>query len=297
MTVDVDKAAEFVATHARLLDRRRFELMLGRGGADAVAAALSGYANADGGYGWGLEPDMRSARSQPAGALHAFETFAEIGTGSSVHTARLCDWLDTVTLPDGGLPFSLPVSDPAGSAPWWLGADPDRSSLHGTAMVAAAAHRVARHDRGVREHPWLARASEYCRREIAALAGPRNAYEFRFVLAFLDATHEVFPWAPAELDRLGALVPESGVMAVEGGIEDETLRPLDISPLPDRPVRRLFSPAVIEAELDRLAAGQRPDGGWTVDFATQSPASALEWRGHVTVRAIRILRAHHRIAG
>ena len=79
MTPDLTAATAFMATHARLLDRRRFELLCGRGEPTEVLAALDGYRNSDGGYGWGLEPDLRSPESQPAGALHALEVFAEVG--------------------------------------------------------------------------------------------------------------------------------------------------------------------------------------------------------------------------
>src|SRR4051794_9665980 len=68
MNIDLTAAANFMATHARLLDRRRFEG--DRGGA---LAALDGYRNGDGGYGWGLEPDLRAHESQPGSAHHAFE--------------------------------------------------------------------------------------------------------------------------------------------------------------------------------------------------------------------------------
>ena len=81
--IDVPAATAFLATHARLLDRRRFALLTGRGGAEAVLAALEGYRNDDGGYGWGLEPDLRSPESQPAGGLHALEVFAEAGPSTT----------------------------------------------------------------------------------------------------------------------------------------------------------------------------------------------------------------------
>ncbi|HYN52940.1 MAG TPA: hypothetical protein VES62_18615, partial [Thermoleophilaceae bacterium] len=61
-------------------------------------------------------------------------------------------------------------------------------------------------------------------------------------------------------------------------------------PAPDRPVRKLFTPEVIAADLHRLAGLQQAGGGWPVDFASYSPAAALEWRGHMTVRAVSILR-------
>ena len=71
VTIDLPGAADFMATHARVLDRRRFELMHGRGDVAGALAALDGYRNADGGYGWGLEPDLRSHESQPGAAHHA----------------------------------------------------------------------------------------------------------------------------------------------------------------------------------------------------------------------------------
>ena len=36
---------------------------------------------------------------------------------------------------------------------------------------------------------------------------------------------------------------------------------------------------MIERELDRLAAEQQEDGGWTFDFPAWNPAVAWEWRG------------------
>ena len=73
MTYDTERALDFLAGHGRQLDRRRAEMLLdGRGDvAGALAAALDAYRNPDGGYGWGLEPDLRSPESQPGAALHA----------------------------------------------------------------------------------------------------------------------------------------------------------------------------------------------------------------------------------
>src|SRR5688572_4115051 len=129
MDIDLSAAADFMATHARILGRRRFELLDDDTAADAALAALGGYRNSDGGYGWGLEPDLRSPESQPGAALHAFEVFEGIAPATTARAVELCDWLDSVTLPDGGLPFALPVTAAAGCAPWWLGADPSVSSL------------------------------------------------------------------------------------------------------------------------------------------------------------------------
>jgi hypothetical protein len=297
MTIDTAAATAFLAGHGRLLDRRRLALALGTGDAAGVLAALDAYRNADGGYGWGLEADLRSPESQTGAALHAFEALAEVAPVRSPRAVELCDWLASVTLPDGGVPFALPVTEPAGSAPWWLGADPETSSLQITAAVCAQALRVARHDPDVAGHPWLARAVDYCVAAAAGLDDAVHPYELSFALQALDGAVDRHPDARAVLARLVGLLPAEGTLPVPGGAEGEMLRPLDYSPWPDGPLRELLPDAAIAADLARLAGLQQPDGGWVVDFVSSSPAGALAWRGYATVEAIAILRAHGAAVG
>ena len=292
MTVDLAAAAAFLAGSARVLDRRRFDLLFGDGGPEELLAAVDGYRNPDGGYGWGLEPDLRSRTSQPGGALHAFEVFADVAPAASARAAELCDWLDGVTLPDGGLPFALPVPDPAACAPFWASADGTESSLQITAIVAATAHRVAAADPAVAGHPWLARATEYCLTAVRALGPDPHAMVLAFASQVLDAASPLVPEAADLVDALRPHVPADGLLHVAGGAADEFMRPLDFAPFPGGPARSLFSAAVVDAELQRLADEQQPDGGWAVDFDSYSPAATLEWRGHRTVHALLLLRAN-----
>jgi hypothetical protein len=276
-TFDRGAAERFVATNGRVLDWRRLV------GGD-VLAALDGFRNDDGGYGWGIEPDLRSPGSQPCGAMHAFEVLAELGRPTAQARA-LCDWLQSVTLADGGLPFVLPIDDPTGCAPWWAGADSTTSALQITAQVVANARLVARFDDGVAGHPWLATATAWCLDAVRAIDGPPHAYELLFaarMLAVVDGTDDL-------LDHLATFVPEDGLLPVAGGAEGEVLHPMKVVPTPTSRARRLYSDAALSADLDRLASGQRDDGGWTVDFQSYSPQAELEWRGYATVRAISLL--------
>src|SRR5690349_21919626 len=172
MNFDLSAAADFMATHARILDRRRFQRLTGDPEPAAMLDALDAYRNPDGGYGWGLEPDLRSPESQPAAAHHAFEVFEEVAPTVSPHAAALCDWLESITLADGGLPFAMPLGTPAGCAPWFADADTSVSSLQITAATAAPALRVAAHDGAVAAHPWLAGAIDYCLSAIERIAEP-----------------------------------------------------------------------------------------------------------------------------
>jgi hypothetical protein len=289
--IDITAATRFVTTHARLLDRHRLRLLLGEPAGPAVLRAVDAYRNDDGGYGWGLEPDFRAPESQPAGALHAFEAFAEVAPLRTDRAVELCDWLASVSFPDGGMPFGLPVADPTGCAPFWADADHTASSLHITAAVTATARRVARHDPAVAAHPWLAGATRYCLDAIAAAELPLHALMLKFSLDFLDTVADDDSEAAAQLARLGAQIPPEGRLHVEGGVEDEFMRPLDFAPEPGRPVRGLFAGDVVAAELERLASRQQDDGGWPEEFTAYSPMAALEWRGYLTVHAVRVLTA------
>lgn len=285
MNIDLNTAATFMVTQARLLDWRRFEVLFRDGDPEAALAALEGYRNPDGGYGHGLEPDCRSVTSQPGGALHAFEVFADIGPATSPRAVGLCDWLASISLADGGIPFALPIPDPFGSAPFWAGADPTVSSLQITAIVVATAHRVAAHDPAVAAHPWLETATRYCLAEIDKIGEAPHALVLAFAMKLLDQLGDAH-----RVEKLGRYIPDDGLVAVGGGIEGETMRPLDFAPDPEGPARELFKAEVVEADLRRLAGAQHDDGGWRVDYTSYSPAAALEWNGLFTVGTLSLLR-------
>jgi hypothetical protein len=284
---DLAAAAQFIAGSARLLERRRFGYFEGDGSSEAVVRALAPYQNADGGFGH-LEPDIRTPASQPTCVLYALEILHEVEAGDLSLGTRALDWLETVTNDDGGVPFILSTAQGWPMAPWFAHGDTSESSLTITAAIAAQAHRLGL------EHPWRDRASEYCWEHLEeALTG--HAYTMRYVTDFLDAVPDRAR-ADAELVKLAPRLSGDGVVRVEGGTEDEALRPLDLAPWPGHAARRLFSDEVIEHELDRMAAGQQDDGGWTFTWLAWNPAGTWEWRGIVTVLSLRTLRAYGRIA-
>jgi hypothetical protein len=284
---DIAAAAQFVAAHARLIDRRRFAHLEGDGSADNVLRALAAYRNDDGGIGH-LEPDLRTPASEPACVTHALEILHSIGAADSPLATGALDWLETVTRPDGGVPFALPTARGWPRAPWFETIDDDPpSSLLMTAAIAAAAHRLGL------DHRWLDRATDYCWEHAGELA-QGHAYTLRNGVDFLDAVPDRAR-AGEVLATVAERIPPDGLLRVEGGTEDEVLRPLDLAPWPGHAGRPLYSDDVIERELDRLAAEQRDDGGWTVDFLAWNPVAAWEWRGFVTVLALRTLRAYGRL--
>ena len=71
MPIDAQAAENFIWNTARLVDRHRYAFLFKDGPAGPVIDALRGYRNPDGGFGHGLEPDIRSPERQPAATLYA----------------------------------------------------------------------------------------------------------------------------------------------------------------------------------------------------------------------------------
>ncbi len=109
------------------------------------------------------------------------------------------------------------------------------------------------------------------------------------MLAFLEHVPDRAR-AQAAFDRVGPLLLSRGLVALDLGAAGEAHSPLDFAPLPGSIARRLFDPAVIDAHLDHLAAAQQGDGGWTFTWPSWSPAAEADWRGFLTVDALRVLR-------
>jgi hypothetical protein len=72
------KARDYIKKQARPLERRLFEFHFEGGPAEAALAILATYQNQDGGFGRGLEPDIRMDASAPVPSGMAFEILREL---------------------------------------------------------------------------------------------------------------------------------------------------------------------------------------------------------------------------
>lgn len=292
MSVDLAAAERFLLTNGRVLERHRLAVLLHAGPADRVLAALRPYRNPDGGFGHALEPDARGAHSEPLSTQSALDALDEVGALQDPMVADALTWIASVALPDGGVPFALPAVLDVPHAPWVV---PGTSGSHLTFAFAALAHR-ARWSFGAETETqtWINRADAW---SWSRLEDPRDlaAYDVKFGLEFLDATPDD-ERARAAVARIAPLLRADGTLPVPGGTEGEQLTALTLSPRPGTRSRALFTVEAIDGELDRLEAGQQPDGGWTFDWGTWSPAQAVEWRGLVTLSALTTLLAHGRVS-
>ena len=293
-TPDFDAAAAFIAANARVLDWRRFQRLFQDGPAAPVRDAVAAYRNEDGGFGRALEPDGRAPSSQAAAAEMALRIMNETDAWDEDLVRGVCDWLAAVAPAEGGAAFVEPTIAGWPHAPWWVPEDGHPASLVATGMIAGTLHA-----RGVR-HPWLDGATEVMWNRIGKLgAGPgrtvAGGYEMFGVLGFLqhvpdrNRAREVF-------GRVGPLILEHKLVALDPEAPGEVHGVLDFAPEPDSLARALFDDATVQRHLDHLAQGQKDDGGWAFNWPAWSPAAERDWRGFLTVDALRVLRANGRLA-
>jgi hypothetical protein len=282
--LDFDAAATFVAGNARLLDRRRFDRLFLDGAATPVRDAVAAYRNADGGFGHALEPDLRCAASQPACLEMALRVMNECDAWDTALVSGACDWLSSVAPDGGGVAFAEPTFSQGPHAPWWVVPEESTATLIQTGEISAVLY-----SRGV-DHPWLEGATQ-AMWTMLDKAEPPGPYEWFGILAFLEHVPDRAR-ARQVFDQLGPTLTE--IVELDPDASGEVHGPLDFAPLPDSLARGLFDQSVIDRHLDRLAEGQRDDGGWMFNWTSWSPAAELDWRGAITVDALRTLRANGR---
>jgi hypothetical protein len=285
--IDFDAATTFIWLNARLLDRHRFAHHFLGHDPEPVLRSVRAYQNPDGGFGHALDPDLRGPASGPIATQYAMEIVEEVGARTDPMIGRAADFLASIARHDGGLPFMLRSAEDYPHAEYFT--YEDESSLIQTAANAAALHAL-----GV-THPWLERATDWMWRAIDGLQASTDAgsaYGVRFALAFVDA----LPDGDRAADGLERLEPAVRTVVIEDPAQAEESRtPLDLSPWQGSRSRGLFEQDLIDRHLDALEAEQQPDGGWDYGWPHWNPAGVHEWRGAITVHALRVLRSNGRL--
>jgi hypothetical protein len=254
-----------------------------------VAGAVTAYRNADGGFGHGLEPDKRAPESQPLDVEVAFEALAAVGARDTELVATACDYLDTVANADGAVPIAFPgIADHPHAVHW--NEIPLEPALNPTASIAAYALTLGT------EHPWVGRASEWCFDTLEQDGPPSEVHALRCVARFLDAAPDR-ERATALGPSIAAALPGTTLYQEEPDPDQYGLTPLEFAPSPASLARSWFDDDLIERHLVHLERQQRPDGGWPIAWEPPSQASLCDWRGMVTIHALRTLQAYGRLPG
>jgi hypothetical protein len=282
----LSRARDFMLTHARLLERRLFEVHFEGADPARVAQVIRAYQNSDGGLGHALEPDLRCPDSQPLFVEVGLAALREAGAQDADLARSVCTFLASASNEAGLVPLILDTAFGSPHAPH-MGPSATAPDLNPTAGICGLLH-----DQGI-EHPWLSRATETC----CALLLREPPLEAHTLLGATRLADHLPDRALARRlhEAIAAALPQASFFIAAAPVQGYGLTPLHFAPGPDSSWRALFSEAQIEGHLQDLIARQQADGGWPITWDAPGPASVLEWRGRWTLEAVRTLAAYGRI--
>jgi hypothetical protein len=280
----------FLLSQARLLEGRLFATCFRGGPAARVVDALRGYQNDDGGFGHALEPDKRCPFSLPVDVEIAFQALATAGTVDHGMVTRACGFLARAAEEagaGGAVPLAFPVIESFPRAVHWAEWTYE-PGLNPTAGLVGLLYQL-----GV-DHPWRSAGTAYCWQQLEAGALPGDAHALKEVLVFLEHVPDRNR-ADQHAAALASNLAGIPMFHLDPDAPGYGLSPLDVAPLATSRWRALFTDAQIGAHLDRLQKDQQADGGWPITWEPPSQAAICEWRGVVTLGALRTLTSYGRL--
>lgn len=287
----IERGREFIYGHARLLDRMRYAYAFENGTKRQVLDALRPYQNGDGGFGNGLEPDMRCPESQPVATETALMVIREVDGWDSELMGGVLKYLKELTLGGGGFPRATTAVNAYPHAPWWTTEQDGVPSLNPTgSILGMLLEQQVRAD--FKEEAWFKENVSFVWRCLEEQL-PGDFHDAAQWMSFLEHA----PEADRErADKYRARL--DGWLTGPQGIEKDphaqgyVHKVLDYAPVPGAYASRLISREELTLHLDWLIGEQQADGGWNISFPAVSPAGEQEWRGWITVGNLRTLKAY-----
>ncbi|GGH15792.1 hypothetical protein [Paenibacillus segetis] len=286
------RARIFIYSNARLLERLCFAYHFENGSKEAVLMALRAYQNSDGGFGNALEADMRCPQSQPVTTEMALGIMDEIECFDVEIMNGVIAYLQSITLPGGGLPRATTAVNAYPHAPWWTTERDDIPSINPTGIIIGALLRQKSRSDLLTED-WFQSHISFMWRSMDEQK-PTDYHDYLQWLQFLQNTPERERAIPFE-QILDEWLQEPGIIEKNPGQEGYSHKVLDYVPAPGSYASRFVTDDEITHHLNYLVENQQEDGGWPVSWPTVSPVVEQEWRGRITIERLLTLRAYGRI--
>lgn len=302
LSKDRQQAAKtFIFTHARPLEQALYQHEFESASAEQVFAKLARFQNADGGFGQALEPDFRAPESSNYTTGIALDMLRELNAPADHPLIRgaMTYLLHTYQRETQTWRIIPPTGDASPHAPWWN------------------LDRLEETFKAFRINPKAELVSYFYRYESAISLKERNE-----MLTSLLADVEKLPDAvsvdellcllrlhacealPADAQqylhmRLSKMILATVEMSPEkwGGY---CLKPLWVVTSPNAPFAKMIRPA-LEQNLNYEIEQQNEDGSWAPNwswfgqFPEEWPTAEREWRGVLTLRMLRALKAFGRV--
>ncbi|AEI39339.1 hypothetical protein KCX80_03555 [Paenibacillus mucilaginosus] len=284
----------YMRMKARPLERALFAYEFEGGPASEVIAALGAYRNEDGGFGRGLEPDIRCRASSVLATTVALQHLALLPKQDGEELIRgALGYLTAVYDPHlPGWEKVPPAVHSAPRAPWWDYRAPGTDWGNPNAEIAGY---FKAYEEWAVSSEWVDGLVEQAVRHLNENS---TLDEFHELLCYLRMAERVPLAVQARMSgKLGEMVERCTVKEPQGW-EGYGLQPVGAAPTPQSPYYERFAD-VLPANLDWLLDRQTEEGAWEPAWSwgrdeDEWAAAREEWKSVITLNNLRILRAYGR---
>ncbi len=291
------RAVAFIAAHARPLEQARYAHAFQDGSQEAVFEALATYQNPDGGFGKALEPDLRLPDSSVIATTVALQILRELDApaGHALVQGAMDYLRQTYDAAVRSWPIVPPHVDDAPHAPWWTYRD-DPCLSNPRPEIAGYFVQYAPGDL-----PEGLLDAVVAHMESLSDDAFRGSHDDLLCYIRLMETPGLPDDITRRLLRKGRRMVASLVPRKPAAWAGYVLHPLKVVRTPDSPFMGELGDAV-SLNLDALIERQGDDGAWSPNWTWGDlypetwPVAAQEWKGHLTLEALKTLRAHGRLA-
>ncbi|WP_339835481.1 hypothetical protein [Paenibacillus sp. FSL R7-0272] len=275
MPVSIEKARDFVYANGVLWEQGLFSYLFDGGSVERLYQCLLCYKNADGGWGHGLEHDIKCPDSHPL----ALEFLLTMGRDMNLPLTEVLtgtvDWVERNRYEDGSLknPDSLHKYP---HASWWSGggqSTPD--SITGnlikqgicSASLAASTSKWAKSNltlEHIQANDWLF-----------------MAYHAHDYYLNLEDTPENRPFVEATIDNI--------LKCAQNATEKNQFTLFQFANTPNTRVAQAVPKDLLNKLLNDLETSQREDGGWSDEHDLK------HWQAYNTIFTLSVLRNYGRL--
>lgn len=290
-----DKAVVYIKQNARPLEQAGYVMEFESGDRDNVLNALAAFQNDDGGFGHGLESDLRLKESSVIATTVAFQHFRGLHAPTDhPMVTKACAYLvktyDANHINWQIIPANI---DDAPHAPWWTFKDDmDERLANPRAEIAGYLHDYAAHFPADMRETVTNAVIDF----LLAQPDEMEMHDLQCYMRLWQTTNLPETSRARIFDKLKRTAQNTVNVDPESW-KAYGLPPLSIVSSPDSPFAELFEDAV-EKNLDFIIETQGENGAWMPAWSWEGDAwkqAQQEISGAITLGNLRTLKAFNRL--
>lgn len=295
-------AEAWLHTQGRPIDRALFDCVFHQGSTAAVLRELAAYQNPDGGFGHGLEPDLRTPASSVIATTMAFGLLRLLNAPADHPLVRsgMRYYLATYDIAGRRWPMAFADVEDAPHAPWWTYAELKRTfngfGLNPTADVVGHLYDYpALAPEAIREVSF-----EAVMRRVQMHPDAVEMHDLLCLMNLADARWLSVGQRAAVVAAVERILP-SLIILDPARWDGYGIKPLDVAPAPGARFAHCVPRELVERQLDHWVETQQIDGAWPIpwswaDVDADAWAQAKrDWQGRQIVERLATLAAYGRV--